>query len=80
MKYDKKQALQIITKAAKEYREKLEDEHFLIIYQKSQGVESVQVGFRGNHFLHLTGVETRLSAQRFYERCIDGELAFSDFD
>lgn len=80
MKYDKKQALNIIVKAAVQYRENLQDRNFLIVYQSNKGISSACVGFRGNHFLHMTGVETKLSAQRFYEKCINGKLAVSEFE
>lgn len=45
-KYNKKAALKIIVKAAKEYDEKLNDKHFLIVYQKAKSVGTVCVGFR----------------------------------
>ena len=40
-KYDKKAALKIIVKAAKEYDEKLNDKQFLIVYQKDKGTGAV---------------------------------------
>lgn len=80
MKYDKKQALNIIVRSAESYRKNLQDKNFLIIYQSNEGMRSVCVGFRGNHFLHMTGIETKLSAQRFYEKCINGKLAISEFE
>lgn len=79
MKYDKKQALNIIVKAAEGYQKKLQDRSFLIIYQNDKGIGSVRVGFRGNHFLHMTGVETNLSAKRFYEKCINKKLSVDEF-
>lgn len=80
MKYDKKQALKIIVKAAENYQNKLQDKNFLIIYQANSGIESVHVGFRANHFLHMTGIETQLSAQRFYEKCINRKLSVTEFE
>lgn len=80
MKYDKKQALDIIVKAAKNYRQNLQDRSFLIVYQSDKGIGCARVGFRKNHFLHMTGVETNLSAQRFYEKCINGKLSISEFE
>ena len=61
-KYNKKEALQIIIKAAKDYDKKLKDKHFKIVYQCGKSVKTVNVGFRDLNFLHLTGVSTRLSA------------------
>ena len=70
----------IIVATAANYKEKLEDKHFLIIYQSEKGIQYIQAGFRSSHFLHMTGAETKLTAQRFYERCIDGKLAAGDFE
>ena len=80
MKKDKKNIIKIITSAAKEYDAALKDRQFLIIYQEKGVQRYVEVGFRDMNFLHLTGVKSRLSAQRFYEACISGKLAEEDFE
>lgn len=79
-KYSKKAALQIIVDAAKKFDKKLNDKHFLIIYQESGKTKSVCVGFRDMNFLHMTGVRTKLSAQQFYSACLDGKLSENDFE
>ena len=79
-KYDKKAALQIIVNVAKEFETRLKDKHFLIIYQESGKTKTVCVGFRDMNFLHMTGVETKLSAQQFYSACLDGKLSEKDFE
>ncbi len=79
-KYDKKVALKIIINVAKEFDKKLNDKHFLIVYQESGKVKTVCVGFRDMNFLHLTGVKTKLSAQQFYAACLDGKLSENDFE
>lgn len=79
-KYNKKTALQIIVNAAKEYDKKLRNKHFLIIYQENGKTKVVCVGFRDMNFLHITGVTTELSAQRFYSACVDGKLSENDFE
>ncbi len=66
VKYDKKAALKIMVEAAKQYEEKLNDKHFLIVYREGEDIKTVNVGFRDMNFLHMTGVKTRLSAQQFY--------------
>ena len=68
-KYDKKAALKIMISAAKDYEEKLNDRHFLIVYQKEKDTKTVIVGFRDMNFLHMTGVKSKLSAQQFYSAC-----------
>ena len=80
MKYDKKKALGIIVNAAKKYDEYLKSLNFIIIYQSGSTQNFVEVGFRDLNFLHLTGVQTKLSAQRFYSLCIDGKLSEKDFE
>lgn len=79
-KYDKKSALQIIIRAAKEYDVKLKNHHFLIVYRQGHSVETVCVGFRDMNFLHMTGVRAKLSAQQFYSACLDGKLSVNDFE
>ena len=73
-------AVSIIVKAAQNYKDFLQDKHFLIIYQEKEIVKIVQIEFRGNHFLHLTGVRTKLSAGRFYEKCLNHKLSVDDFE
>lgn len=80
MKYDKQKALNIIIKATEDYQKYLQNKQFLILYQNEKSVESAKVCFRGNHFLHLTGVETDLTASRFYEKCIHKKLSVKEFD
>ena len=78
--YAKQEILKIILSVAKEYDEKLNDKRFKITYQKGKDKEEEVVGFRDMNFLHLTGVKTKLSAQQFYQACIDGKLSERDFE
>ena len=80
MRYDKRKAIDIIVQAAKNYKEYLQDKVFLIIYTENQVTKTVEVNFRNSHFLHLTGVYTKLSAKRFYEKCINQKLSINDFE
>lgn len=48
--YDAKQALSVIIKAARDYNDKLNDKHFLIVYQKLDIIETCCVGFRDMNF------------------------------
>ena len=79
-KYDKKPALKIMVEAAKNYEEKLNDKHFLIVYREGNDTKTVNVGFRDMNFLHMTGVKTRLSAQQFYAACLESKLSEYDFE
>ena len=69
MPKDKKKALQIIVKAAEDYEKYLNNKHFLVVFQRGRKKDYIQIGFRDMYFLHLTGVTTKLSAQRFYQAC-----------
>lgn len=79
-KYDKKAVLKIIVRAAKEYEEKLNDKHFLIVYREGKETKAVSVGFRDMNFLHMTGITTKLSAQQFYAACLESKLSERDFE
>ncbi len=79
-KQDKKLALKIIIEAAKEYKDKLLNRHFMIIYKERGNYKCTYVGFRDLNFLHLTGVTTGLSAQQFFAACIDRKLSERDFE
>ena len=62
-KVDKKNAIrQGIIEAAIVYSQSLAGKTFLYVY----GDEYFEASFPVDHFLHLTGVETRLSAKDFY--------------
>lgn len=80
MKQDKKKMLHVISKAAYNYEKYLNNKHFLIVFQEGRKTKYVQIGFRNMHFLHLTGVKTHLSAQRFYHACLCGKLAEKDVE
>ena len=79
-KYDKKAALKIIIDAANQYEAKLNNRLFLIVYQERGKTKIVCVGFRDMNFLHLTGVDTKLSAQQFYDACLESKLSERDFE
>ena len=76
----KQEILKIILSVAKGYDEKLNDKHFKITYQKGKDKEECIVGFRDMNFLHLTGVKRKLSAQQFYNACVNGKLSERDFE
>ncbi|MEW4412684.1 PBECR4 domain-containing protein [Clostridium sp. AN503] len=75
-KIDKKNAIrQDIIDAAEIYRDRLAGKNFLYIY----GEEYFEVSFPTDHFLHLTGVETSLSAKDFYKNSKKGKLTARQF-
>ena len=75
-KTDKKNAIrQDIIDSAIVYSSELAGKTFLYVY----GDEFFEVSFPVGHFLHLTGVETGLSAKNFYKNAKKGMLMNSQF-
>ncbi len=75
-KAEKKEALRKeIINSASVYSSKLAGKHFLYVY----GEEYFEVSFPADCFLHLTGVETNLSAKDFYKISKKGNLTNSQF-
>ena len=76
--YDENMALKIILQAAQEYDVRLKNKQFLVVYRGKKGAETHCVGSRAINFLHLTGVETDMSARQFYAACINKRLSKRD--
>lgn len=75
-KTDKKNAIrQDIVDSARIYSHNLAGKAFLYVY----GDEYFEVSFPVDHFLHLTGVETKLSAKDFYKNAKKAKLTNSQF-
>ena len=75
-KTDKKNAIrQEIMDSAVIYSSDLAGKTFLYVY----GNNFFEVSFPVDHFLHLTGVETRLSAKDFYKNAKKGILTNNQF-
>ena len=80
MAISKKEALSILFSAAESYRRNLIDQSLLFLcLDKHKHVYSLEVTFDASNFKHLTGVQTKLSAQHFYEMCLDRRLSTDDF-
>lgn len=75
-KTEKKNAIrQDIIDSAAIYSQNLAGKAFLYVY----GEEFFEVSFPVDHFLHLTGVETYLSAKEFYKNAKKGKITNSQF-
>ncbi len=75
-KTEKKNAIrQDIIEAAKIYSKNLAGKAFLYVY----GEEYFEVSFPVENFLHLTGVETGLSAKNFYKNAKKAKLTDKQF-
>lgn len=86
MRYTKKEAVRIVTSAAKDYRDSLEGRNFLFIFRNRENnqIEYFEAIFLPRNFQHLTGIETldkdgniEKRPGLFYERCLTGKLSES---
>ena len=75
----KKEAIRIIIDCARLYHENLEGKNLLFIFGAPQNPECFEAVFIPRHFLHLTGVFTKLRSSDFYDRCLKSRLSDSDF-
>lgn len=73
----KKEAIAVVTAAAKGYRERLCGKQFLLACDDT---EFREVAFMARNFSHFTGFERHCSATRFYEKALVGRLSEKDFD
>ena len=78
MAIDKGKAINIIIEAVHNYDFYLKNKTFMIVFKKGEEINNVEVTFRSWHFLHLTGLKSKLTAQKFYEACIDNRLSIRD--
>lgn len=67
---DREQIVQEICKAAKLYKEHLVGKRFLYVFDGRY----IEVSYKADNFRHLTGVETNLSAKRFYQYAVKNQL------
>ena len=77
-KYTKKEALPIILNAAKKYKLALEGNIILFIYKFNKELKYYEASFSGSNFLHLTGIDSKLSAIDFYDAAISQKLIEND--
>lgn len=66
--------------AAKDYKRNFVDVDYLLYSRSFRYQRLYVVSAKEDNFLHLTGVGTDLSAQHFFEKCLDGTLAEEDFE
>lgn len=78
---NKKEALDVIVKCARQYDLHLKDHNVMfIVLNKDTTLSSIETFFRDSNFLHLTGVKSPLNSLAFYRACIDNMLSLQQFD
>ncbi len=65
---------------AKIYRDKFVKYDYLVCSEAFSNEKCQEIRAEGNNYLHLLGLNTSLSPQEFYQKCIDGKLEEIDFD
>jgi len=78
----KKQAVDIITKCAKQYQQNLEGNQVVFVYRdKNNHSCYTAVRFHSHNFLHFTGVtpKTGMHANDFYRAALNNRLSEHDF-
>lgn len=79
----KEEAIKIIYKCAKLYKENLENRNFLFISSiNNNKLSHIEAKFLKNNFKHLTGVadnDKKISANLFYTKCLNNKLSLHDF-
>lgn len=82
---DKKDALQIIIRCAKEYSNNLENKHILFLYSdKNKCTHFFEAVFLPRHFQHFTGTKYNRkiigSSIDFYNLCLKNRLSLDGFE
>lgn len=78
---DKKEILKILKENAIKYNENLKDNNLLILYQKEQKIEYIEILFLARNFMHLTGVKyydkfgRYMKANQFFQACLKNKLS-----
>lgn len=62
------------------YQEKFVEYDYLVCSEAFEGSHYQEIKAEPNNYLHLIGVNTKLSPDVFFQKCIDKELEESDFD
>lgn len=67
-------------KEAKRYKEIYVDYEYLICSEAFEKRNYYILDAEKDNFQHLTGVHSKISAQSFFEKCVEGLLLEEDFD
>lgn len=76
----KERVRQEIVKEVKKYKEIYVDYEYLICSEAFIKRNYYILDAEKDNFQHLTGVHSRVSAQVFFDKCVDGSLLEEDFD
>jgi len=77
---NKKDALSIIFNCASAYKENLVHKNLLFITIKENKASFFETTFLPNNFLHLTGLQTKISSLDFFNLALKERLRLQDFE
>lgn len=81
---DKNKARKILFECAELYKDNLINRNLLFLcLDKHKNISALEVAFSATGFMHLTGVkfkEQRLSAGKFFDKCISKRLSIEEFE
>ena len=76
----KNRVAQVAISCAAIYRDSFVEYDYLVCSEAFGNTQCQEIKAEANNYLHLIGVNTSLSPNVFYQKCIDGTLKQSDFD
>lgn len=76
----KRESLQRIITSAQIYEEKLRTKNILVVLGNPLNPSYQEMAFPKTAFLHLTGVEVKMSAKEFYNKCEGKKLKLNEFE
>ena len=79
---DKTQAIKIVRNCAEKYKANLLDKNFLFVFIQNGTVKYCEISCFKRNFLHLTGLvidKAQMSANKFFEKCINNKLSTDEF-
>lgn len=76
----KNEAINILVKCVKLYKENLEGKSLLIIFENNNEINKIEIIFSKSNFQHLTGIEldNKKQVKSFYNRCLNKVISEKD--
>lgn len=80
---NKQQTMKALQEAILLYEENLANKKILILYEVDKEIQKLEIIFKRNNFLHLTGIKiqnSNLNPTIFYKKLLNQRLSLSDFN
>lgn len=76
----KTRIVEVAISCAKIYKKNFVEYDYLVCSEAFETNKCVEIKAESNNYLHLLGVNTNLSPEKFFQKCINGTLKENDFD